>query len=164
MIQQNVSKTVYIKDNKEMNVSMQDGSRNTNFLGIALYQPSDHEEYMCQGMKEHFLSILNTWRKTLMEDVDITVKNLQETSSFADPIDQASDEEERTIELRTRDRERKLISKIDKTLVRILENDYGYCDDCGSEIGLRRLEARPTASECIDCKTFDEQRERIEGG
>ena len=135
----------------------------TNFLGIALYEPLPSEEYMCTRMKEHFLKILNTWRGVLMEDVDITVKNLQETSNFADPIDRASDEEERAVELRTRDRERKLIAKIDKTLLRILDNDYGLCDACGAEIGLRRLEARPTASECIDCKTFDEQRERIDG-
>lgn len=145
-------------------MSIAEGARPTNFLGINLYEAKADEEYMCARMREHFLKILNTWRQTLMEDVDVTVKNLQETSNFADPVDRASDEEERAIELRTRDRERKLIAKIDKTLLRIIENDYGFCDDCGSEIGLRRLEARPTASECIDCKTFDEQRERIEGG
>lgn len=143
---------------------MKEDMRKTNFLGINLYESGIDESYMCEKMKEHFLKILKTWRQTLMEDVDITVRNLQETSNFADPIDRASDEEERAIELRTRDRERKLIDKIDKTILRILENDYGYCDSCGAEIGLRRLEARPTASECIDCKTFDEQKERIEGG
>lgn len=142
---------------------MSENGLTTNFLGIPLYKPLPEEDYMCARMREHFLKILNTWRTVLMEDVDITVKNLQETSNFADPVDRASDEEERAIELRTRDRERKLIAKIDKTIVRILDNDYGFCDDCGAEIGLRRLEARPTASECIDCKTFDEQRERIEG-
>lgn len=139
------------------------GNQGTNFLGIKLYEPGNNEEYMCRAMRDHFSKILTTWRKMLMEDVDLTVKNLRETSNFADPIDRASDEEERTVELRTRDRERKLIAKIDKTILRIVENEYGYCDDCGSEIGLRRLEARPTASECVDCKTYDEQRERIEG-
>lgn len=137
--------------------------RQKNFIGIDLYKEKQDEEYMCVAMREHFLLILNTWRKELMEDVDVTVRNLQHTSQFADVVDQAADEEGRAIELRTRDRERKLIAKIDKTIVRILDNDYGYCDSCGVPIGLRRLEARPTASECIDCKTFDEQKERIEG-
>ena len=143
---------------------MQKSNTETNFLGVALYAPVNNKEYMCEDMKKHFFNMLQTWRSILMEDVDTTVKNLQETSNFADPIDRASDEEERAIELRTRDRERQLISKIDKTIKLILNNDYGFCDSCGAEIGLRRLEARPTANECIDCKTFDEQRERIEGG
>lgn len=135
----------------------------TNFLGITLYEPKPDEEYMCARMKEHFLNILKTWRLTLMEDVDVTVSHLQATSNSSDPVDLASDEEHRAFELRTRDRARKLLEKIDRTILRILENAYGYCDDCGAQIGLRRLEARPTASECIDCKTYDEQREKIEG-
>ncbi len=98
-----------------------------------------------------------------MKDVDLTVKNLQETSNSADPVDRASDEEERSLELRTRDRERKLLCKIESTINKILSDKYGYCDICGNEIGLARLEARPTASECIDCKSFAEQREKVDG-
>ena len=98
---------------------------------------------------------------TLMEEVDKTVNYLQdEASNFPDPADRAAQEEEFSIELRTRDRERKLIRKIDSTLERLEQGDYGYCDSCGIEIGLRRLEARPTAEKCVDCKSLDEIRER----
>ena len=97
----------------------------------------------------------------LMEEVDKTVNYLQdEASNFPDPADRAAQEEEFSIELRTRDRERKLIRKIDSTLERLEQGDYGYCDSCGIEIGLRRLEARPTAEKCVDCKSLDEIRER----
>ena len=98
---------------------------------------------------------------TLMEEVDKTVNYLQdEAGNFPDPADRAAQEEEFSIELRTRDRERKLIRKIDDTLERLEQGDYGYCDSCGIEIGLRRLEARPTAEKCVDCKSLDEIRER----
>ena len=98
---------------------------------------------------------------TLMEEVDKTVNYLQdEASNFPDPADRAAQEEEFSIELRTRDRERKLIRKIDDTHERLEQGDYGYCDSCGIEIGLRRLEARPTAEKCVDCKSLDEIRER----
>ena len=96
-----------------------------------------------------------------MEEVDKTVNYLQdEASNFPDPADRAAQEEEFSIELRTRDRERKLIRKIDDTLERLEQGDYGYCDSGGIEIGLRRLEARPTAEKCVDCKSLDEIRER----
>ena len=105
--------------------------------------------------------ILIDWRINLMEEVDKTVNYLQdEASNFPDPADRAAQEEEFSIELRTRDRERKLIRKIDSTLERLEQGDYGYCDSCGIEIGLRRLEARPTAEKCVDCKSLDEIRER----
>ena len=115
---------------------------------------------------DHFKLILNAWRKELMEEVDRTVSHMKdEAANFPDPADRATQEEEFSLELRTRDRERKLIKKIDKTLIRVEDDDYGFCDQCGVEIGIRRLEARPTADLCIDCKTLDEIKEKqITGG
>ena len=116
---------------------------------------------MSDAQVEHFREMLDAWRRELMEQVDRTVNHLQdEASNFPDPVDRATQEEELGIELRTRDRERRLIRKINETLVRIDRNDYGYCDTCGVEIGLRRLEARPTATQCVDCKALEELRER----
>lgn len=110
---------------------------------------------------DHFRNILLEWRQVLMEDVDRTVNHMQdEAANFPDPADRATQEEEFSIELKTRDRERKLIKKITQTVERIDQEDYGYCDTCGVEIGLRRLEARPTASQCVDCKSLAELRER----
>ena len=125
------------------------------------YQEKDGEEYMNDKQVEHFTNILRQWKQELMEEVDRTVNHMQdEAANFPDPADRASQEEEFSLELRTRDRERKLIRKIDKTLTRIEEEDYGYCDSCGVEIGVRRLEARPTATLCIDCKTLAEIKEK----
>lgn len=134
--------------------------------GIAPYQPKANEEYMNDLQRAHFKLILNAWRRELMEEVDRTVNHMKdEAANFPDPADRATQEEEFSLELRTRDRERKLIKKIDKTLVRVEEDDYGFCDQCGVEIGIRRLEARPTADLCIDCKTLDEIKEKqITGG
>lgn len=134
--------------------------------GIAPYKLKANEEYMNENQLKHFKLILNAWRKELMEEVDRTVSHMKdEAANFPDPADRATQEEEFSLELRTRDRERKLIKKIDKTLVRVEEDDYGYCDQCGVEIGIRRLEARPTADLCIDCKTLDEIKEKqITGG
>ena len=110
---------------------------------------------------EHFTQILLNWKKELMEEVDRTVGHMKdEAANFPDPADRASQEEEFSLELRTRDRERKLIKKIEQTLGRLDEGDYGYCDSCGVEIGIRRLEARPTATLCIDCKTLAEIKEK----
>ena len=133
---------------------------------IAPYQPKANEEYMNDLQRAHFKLILNAWRRELMEEVDRTVNHMKdEAANFPDPADRATQEEEFSLELRTRDRERKLIKKIDKTLVRVEEDDYGFCDQCGVEIGIRRLEARPTADLCIDCKTLDEIKEKqITGG
>jgi len=120
---------------------------------------------MCDSQKDHFRAILNEWKRQLMEEVDSTIHHLQEEqSNFADPSDRASQEEEFSLELRTRDRERKLIRKIEEAMERIEEDDYGYCDACGIEIGIRRLEARPTATLCIDCKTLAEIKEKQVGG
>ena len=134
--------------------------------GVAPYVISKGEEYMNEKQQEHFKLILKAWRTELMEEVDRTVSHMKdEAANFPDPSDRATQEEEFSLELRTRDRERKLIKKIDKTLIRIEEDDYGFCDQCGIDIGIRRLEARPTAELCVDCKTLDEIREKqITGG
>jgi len=125
------------------------------------YQPKRGEEYMNDEQKEHFRQILLNWRNDLMEEVDRTVHHMQdEAANPPDPADRATLEEEFSIELRTRDRERRLIKKIDSTIELIANDDYGWCDSCGVEIGIRRLEARPTANKCIDCKTLDEIKEK----
>ena len=100
-------------------------------------------------------------KEELLGDVERTVYTMQdEATVFADPNDRASKESDMALELRNRDRERKLIKKIEETIAKIESRDYGYCESCGVEIGLKRLEARPTATLCIDCKTLDELRER----
>ena len=125
------------------------------------YQPKADEEYMNSNQLKHFRGILNTWKSELSHDIDKTVHTMQdEVTMFADPNDRASQESDMTLELRNRDRERKLIKKIEETLRNIDADEYGYCTGCGVEIGLKRLEARPTATQCIDCKTLDEMRER----
>ena len=129
--------------------------------GLTPYQPKDDEEYMNDAQMEHFRLILKAWRNQLREEVDRTVTHMKdEAANFPDPVDRAAQEEEFSLELRTRDRERKLIKKIEKTLKRIEEDDFGFCDSCGIEIGIRRLEARPTADLCIDCKTLAEIKEK----
>jgi len=128
------------------------------------YELKTGEEYMSDSQREHFKLILSAWKQELMEEVDRTVHHMKEdASNFADPSDRATQEEEFSLELRTRDRERKLIKKIGKTVDRIEKDDYGYCDSCGVEVGIRRLEARPTATLCIDCKTLAEIKERQTG-
>lgn len=125
------------------------------------YQAKPDEEYMNKNQLQHFRNILNGWKSELSHDIDKTVHTMQdEVTMFADPNDRASQESDMALELRNRDRERKLIKKIDETLRNIDENEYGYCEGCGVEIGLKRLEARPTATLCIDCKTLDEMREK----
>ena len=129
------------------------------------YDGADDEEYMCSAQMRHFSSILEQWKRDLVEDMERTrIQMRDEASNYADPADRASQEEEFSLELRTRDRERKLIKKIDETLKLIEDGDYGFCDGCGIEIGIRRLEARPTATLCIDCKTLAEIKERQVGG
>jgi len=125
------------------------------------YQPKPDEEYMNKNQLNHFRRILNDWKSELSHDIDRTVHTMQdEVTMFADPNDRASQESDMALELRNRDRERKLIKKIDETLRNIDDQEYGYCESCGVEIGLKRLEARPTATLCIDCKTLDEMREK----
>ncbi|MGR8929150.1 MAG: RNA polymerase-binding protein DksA [Gammaproteobacteria bacterium] len=128
------------------------------------YEVKEGEEYMNEAQLQHFTNILNSWKSELMQEVDRTVHHMQDdAANFPDPNDRATQESEFSLELRTRDRERKLIKKIDEALKNIEAGDYGYCETCGVEIGIRRLEARPTATLCIDCKTLDEIREKQMG-
>jgi DnaK suppressor protein len=137
----------------------------TEFKNFVPYKPKRGEEYMNEKQSEHFMQILLTWKNELMQEVDRTVSHMKdEASNFPDPADRATQEEEFSLELRARDRERKLIKKIDSMLERIDAEDYGFCDACGVDIGIKRLEARPTATLCIDCKTLDEIREKQEMG
>ena len=125
------------------------------------YSPKKGEEDMSAKQRQHFRKILEQLKSELSEEIDRTVHTMQdEATVFADPNDRASQESDIALELRNRDRERKLIKKIDETIARIEAHEYGYCDSCGVEIGLKRLEARPTATLCIDCKTLDELREK----
>ena len=129
--------------------------------GVTAYQPTEGEEYMNDAQLEHFRQLLLAWKQQLQEEGERTVSHMRDdANNYADPADRATQEEEFALELRTRDRERKLIRKIDQTLERIRKDDYGFCDQCGVEIGLRRLEARPTATLCVDCKTLEEIREK----
>lgn len=132
-----------------------------SLAGIEAYQAGKDEEYMNDAQMTHFRTILTAWRDQLRQEVDRTVHHMQdEAANFPDPVDRASQEEEFALELRTRDRERKLIKKIEKTIKRIDDDDFGFCDSCGIEIGIRRLEARPTADLCVDCKTMAEIKEK----
>ena len=128
------------------------------------YQEKKDEEYMNDAQKVHFRDILTNWKNELMLEVDRTVDHMRDdAANYPDPNDRASQESEFSLELRTRDRERKLLKKINESLSNLDSDDYGYCESCGIEIGVRRLEARPTADLCIDCKTLDEIREKQMG-
>ena len=109
----------------------------------------------------HFKKILQAWHDQIRDEASRTVAHMQdEAANFPDPADRATQEEEFSLELRARDRERKLMKKIENTLKKLDTDDFGYCDSCGVEIGIKRLEARPTADLCIDCKTLAEIREK----
>ncbi|ABV86025.1 RNA polymerase-binding protein DksA [Shewanella pealeana] len=147
---------------------MPEGTRKLGVLAIAgvdPYQEKPGEEYMNEAQLGHFKTILGAWRNQLREEVDRTLNHMQdEAANFPDPVDRAAQEEEFSLELRARDRERKLIKKIEKTMQKIEEDDFGFCESCGIEIGIRRLEARPTADQCIDCKTLAEIKEKQMAG
>jgi len=147
---------------------MPEGTKKLGVLAIAgveAYQEKPDEEYMNADQLGHFRTILDAWRNQLREEVDRTLNHMQdEAANFPDPVDRAAQEEEFSLELRARDRERRLIKKIEKTLQKIEEDDFGFCDSCGVEIGIRRLEARPTADQCIDCKTLAEIKEKQMAG
>ena len=129
--------------------------------GISPYQPKRGEDYMSDEQLEHFREILNAWKRELMYEVDRTVHHMQdEAANFPDPNDRATQESEFGLELRTRDRERKLLRKIDSALARIDDGSYGYCDETGEEIGLKRLEARPVATLCLEAQERRELAER----
>lgn len=133
----------------------------TNKSKIAPYKAKKNEKYMSAAMKRHFTAVLLNWKEHLFDEMQKTFDHLKtKGETYADPIDRASQEEEFAFELRTRDRERKLTNKISISLEKIKEDDYGWCDACGVEIGIKRLEARPTATHCIDCKTLDEIKEK----
>jgi DnaK suppressor protein len=143
---------------------MTDSKTESSPFSFKPYQEQEGEEYMNDRQLAHFEKILKNWKTDLMEEVDRTVHHMQDdAANFPDPNDRATQESEFSLELRTRDRERKLIKKIDESLKAIENDDYGYCEACGIEIGIRRLEARPTAVLCIDCKTLDEIREKQMG-
>ncbi|MDA8933971.1 RNA polymerase-binding protein DksA [Gammaproteobacteria bacterium] len=128
---------------------------------IAAYKTKKGEKYMSAAMKKHFVAVLLLWREHLTDEMQKTFDHLKtKGETYADPMDRASQEEEFAFELRTRDRERKLINKIGISVEKVKQDDYGWCDSCGDEIGVKRLEARPTATHCIHCKTLDEIKER----
>lgn len=132
--------------------------------GVKPYVEKKGEKYMNKKQLEHFRSMLEGWKQELIEELSRTVHSMQdETANHPDPNDRASQETDMSIELRSRERERKLIKKIDEAIARIDQEDYGYCESCGVEIGVQRLEARPTATLCIDCKTLEEIREKQMG-
>ena len=138
---------------------MEQSTENTPF-SFKPYDEKKGEEFMNDAQVEHFKNILSHWKHELMQEVDRTVHHMQdESANFPDPTDRASQETDMALELRNRDRDRKLVKRIDKTIV-TLDDEYGFCESCGEEIGIKRLEARPTATQCIDCKTLDEIREK----
>jgi len=144
--------------------SRKTGSQIGPVPGIAPYQEKRGEEYMNDTQTEHFRDILLAWKRGLMEEVDRTVHHMQDdAANFPDPNDRATQESEFSMELRARDRERKLIKKIDESIRNLDNKDFGFCEACGVEIGIKRLEARPTATLCIDCKVIDEIREKQMG-
>ncbi|MFM1866011.1 MAG: polymerase-binding transcription factor DksA [Pseudomonadota bacterium] len=143
---------------KKVAAKSQGSSTNKTFKK---YDAKANESYMSKNQMKHFKDILAEWKNELSHDIDKTVSHMQdELTSYADPNDRASQESDMALELRNRDRERKLIKKIEQTIRNIDNDEYGYCEQCGEEIGLNRLQARPTATLCIDCKTLDEIREK----
>lgn len=137
------------------------GSTENKQFNFVPYEEKEGEEFMNDAQVAHFRNILNNWKNELMQEVDRTVHHMQDdAANFPDPNDRATQESEFSLELRTRDRERKLIKKIEESLKDVESGDYGFCESCGIDIGVRRLEARPTAVLCIDCKTLDEIREK----
>lgn len=146
-------------------VELDDDSDTTEITNASAKAPVPYERnaghYMDTAQLAHFSEKLAEWKQQLMEEVDRTVGHMKDdATNFPDPNDRATQEEEFSLELRTRDRERKLIKKINEAQKRIDDDEYGYCETCGIEIGVNRLEARPTAELCIDCKTLEEIRER----
>ena len=145
---------------QQNNLSTMATSNLQKYLDFKPYKPKKGEDYMSQDQTEHFKNILFSWKKLLMSEAEKTMDHMkQDSSKLSDPNDAATQEEEFRLELRTRDRERKLISKIDKALHRIDDGSYGYCEDTGEPIGIKRLEARPIATLSIEAQ---ERHEKIE--
>ena len=146
---------------KTKNSSAESAHTDNLIHGVEPYKEKASEKYMNQKQVDHFRNILLAWKTNLLEEVSRTIHLMQdENINHPDPNDRASQETDMSLELRNRDRERKLLKKIDQTIVRVDSDDYGWCDRCGIEIGIRRLEARPTAELCVDCKTLNEIKER----
>ena len=164
----NVKKTFPKKLAKKKSKKTASGKKyeEAKFLAsIKAYALKKNEKYMNAKQKQHFMNILNNWAEQLQIEQDKTADKIQDNNSnFPDESDRATHEEEFTLELRTRERERKLLSKINESIDDLKSNDYGFCASCGIEIGIRRLEARPTATRCIDCKTIEEIHERQQFG
>lgn len=149
------------KETSKKQTTVKKLSNSSSFDDFVPYKEKKGEEYMNADQSEHFKIILLAWLNELQIEVDRTVDHMQaDASNFSDPNDRATQEEEFALELRTRDRERKLTKKIRTSLADIDSGDYGFCEVCGIEIGIKRLEARPTANLCIDCKTLDEIKEK----
>jgi DnaK suppressor protein len=126
------------------------------------YRPTDDEEYMNAGQLAYFRAKLNSWKDEILRGAKETVNVMQkETENHPDLVDRASSESDRALELRTRDRQRKLISKIDEAIARIDDGSYGFCEETGEPIGLGRLEARPTATLSIEAQERHERSERV---
>ena len=154
-------KTSNSKTTRKKTVLNQSKTVANNKSKIAPYKAKKNEKYMSAAMKKHFIAVLLLWREHLKDEMQKTFDHLKtKGETYADPIDRASQEEEFAFELRTRDRERKLINKIAISIEQIKNDEYGWCESCGDEIGIKRLEARPTATHCIDCKTLDEIKEK----
>jgi DnaK suppressor protein len=140
----------------DMNPSLLSGPRN-----VQPYQIRKGEEYMSKEQLDHFRTILSVWKNDLMQEVDRTVLHMKdEAANFPDPNDRATQESEFSLELRTRDRERKLIRKIDEALKRIEDGSYGFCLETGEPIGVKRLEARPVATLSVEAQERRERREK----
>ena len=148
---------------KKSNIDISDFS---NFSStFQPYKSKKNEKYMNANQKKHFENILQAWKDALHEEQEKTENLIQtDQGNFPDSIDRASKEEEFMLELRKRDRERKLISKIEQSMKDLSDNFYGFCETCSIEIGIKRLEARPTATQCIDCKTIEEIKEKQQYG
>ena len=153
------AKTVTTKKVTSKKTKKADRYEESQFLAsIKPYALKKNEKYMNAKQKQHFQEILASWKKQLQLEQDRTADKIQKNASHF------PDEEEFTLELRTRERERRLLSKISESIEDLKSDDYGYCASCGIEIGIRRLEARPTATRCIDCKTIEEIHERQQYG
>jgi DnaK suppressor protein len=161
-----VAKKTAAKKVAPKKTTKQDKYEEAQFLAsIKPYVLKKNEKYMNAKQQKHFQDILGTWKEQLQIEQDRTADKIQQNvSHFPDESDRATHEEEFTLELRTRERERKLLSKINESIEDLRSDDYGYCSSCGIEIGIRRLEARPTATRCIDCKTIEEIHERQQYG
>jgi DnaK suppressor protein len=157
-----------IEPRRSIDAAVDDGDGNENLLAgprnVQAYVIKRGEQYMSKEQLEHFRMILRSWKQDLMLEVDRTVSHMKdEAANFPDPNDRATQEEEFSLELRTRDRERKLIRKIDEALARIEDGSYGYCLETGEPIGVKRLEARPVATLSLEAQERRERREKQYG-